>query len=219
MKLFHIIAGLLSLGAGGLAFYALKGGTLHRKSGMIFVYAMLVMAGSGAVLAILKAEKLNAVMGVLTIYLVTTALLTVRRRARVINWIDLGAMLVAVLVGGYEINLGFGALHSPTGKIDGLPPAPAFVFGTVALLAALGDLRMMLAGGLQGVQRIARHLWRMGAAMFIATGSFFLGQAKVFPEQVRIIPLLVIPVLAVLLTLLYWLVRVLILKRVPHRVS
>lgn len=56
MKLFHMIAGLLAIGTGAVALYALKGGRLHRQSGTIFVYAMLVIAASGAVMAALKAK-------------------------------------------------------------------------------------------------------------------------------------------------------------------
>jgi len=52
-----------------------------------------------------------------------------------------------------------------------------------------------------------RHLWRMCFALFIATGSFFLGQAKVFPEELRIFPILAAPVLLVLLAMVYWWVR------------
>lgn len=44
--------------------------------------------------------------------------------------------------------------------------------------------------------------------MFIATGSFFLGQAKLLPKELRIIPLLAIPVLLVLVTMFYWMWRV-----------
>jgi uncharacterized membrane protein len=35
-----------------------------------------------------------------------------------------------------------------TGEIDGPPPAMAFVFGVVALLAVVGDVRMLLARSL-----------------------------------------------------------------------
>jgi hypothetical protein len=45
-------------------------------------------------------------------------------------------------------------------------------------------------------------------ALFIAALSFFIGQAKVFPEPIRIRPLLALPVLVVLVTMFYWLWRV-----------
>jgi len=92
--------------------------------------------------------------------------------------------------------------------MNGVPSPMLFLFGTVALLAAVGDLRMMRAGGLQGAQRIARHLWRMCFSLFIASGSFFLGQAKVIPKPIRILPLLAIPALLPLVLMIYWLARV-----------
>lgn len=67
--------------------------------------------------------------------------------------------------------------------------------------------------------RSARHLWRMCVAMFIATGSFFLGQAKVFPEEYRIVPLLAVPMIVVLVVMIYWWARVLRGRRVPRRME
>jgi hypothetical protein len=52
---------------------------VHRKSGMIFVYAMLVLSASGAVMATTVRPNGNVMAGVLTFYLVLTAALTVRR--------------------------------------------------------------------------------------------------------------------------------------------
>ena len=47
----HIAAGALAIVLGGVALAVSKGGKLHRKSGLLFVYAMLVMGISGSVLA------------------------------------------------------------------------------------------------------------------------------------------------------------------------
>jgi hypothetical protein len=54
----------------------------------------------------------------------------------------------------------------------------------------------------------------MCLAMLIATASFFLGQAKLFPPAVRASGVLRVPVLLVLGALLYWLVRVQLWPRV-----
>jgi uncharacterized membrane protein len=212
----HIIAGLTALASGAVALGALKGGKLHRKSGLIFVYAMVTLSGSGAAIAALKAQRINVIAGVLTFYLVTTALLTVRHRVRGFDWMDAGVMLVGLTVGIVSVSFGVEALNSATGKIDEYPPAIGFIFGGVALLAALGDARMLLARGIQGAHRLARHLWRMCLAMFIATASFFLGQAQVFPEALRNSGLLSIPVLLVLLLMVYWLARVLFTQWRPR---
>lgn len=53
MILLHIKGGLVGLTAGAVALSAPKGRFLHRKSGMIFVYAMSVLSASGALMATL----------------------------------------------------------------------------------------------------------------------------------------------------------------------
>lgn len=70
------------------------------------------------------------------------------------------------------------------------------------------DLRAIRAGGLRGLQRLARHLWRMCFGLFIATGSFFLGQTKFIPEPVRVVPVLLVLGFAPILFLIYWMWRV-----------
>ena len=214
----HIIAGLIAIVAGFVSVFALKGAKLHRKSGMIFVYAMLILSVTGAVIATLKHQPASVVGGSLAFYMVTTALLTVRPRDQRFHWIDAGLLLLGVTVSGYAGKIGFDAVNS-AGKSDGVPAGMLFLFATVALLAALGDIRMMVAGGLQGAQRIARHLWRMCFSLFIASGSFFLGQAKVIPKPIRILPLLAIPALLPLVLLLYWLARVLLTKWYRRRAN
>jgi uncharacterized membrane protein len=200
--LLHIIGGLTALTSGATALSATKGGKLHRKSGMIFVYAMLLMSTSGAVMAVLKPERISVVAGLLTFYLVTTALLTVRLPRRRSRWVDVCAILFALSLGSLSI------IFSVTGNTDGSAPI-GFIFGAVALLAALGDIRMLLTPKMEWTHRIARHLWRMCFALWIAAASFFLGQADEFPAALRIMPLLCTPVLLVMLLMFYWLVRVL----------
>jgi uncharacterized membrane protein len=203
----HLVAGVIGLASGVVALYALKGATLHRKSGMVFVSAMLLVAVSGIVMAVGKLQKLNLLGGLLTFYMVTTALLTVRRRAQEFHWIDVGALLLALTIGALGITFGVEASNSATGKIDGLPPAPAFMFGAVALLAAAGDIRMIVRG-VHGRQRIARHLWRMCFALFSAASSFFPAQLpKIFPP-LRHSGLLWIPSVLVLSVMFFWLWRV-----------
>src|SRR6201998_2021991 len=53
-----------------------------------------------------------------------------------------------------------------------------FFMGSVMLLAAAGDVRMLVGGGVVGARRIARHLWRMCFGLFIAAGSFFMGPSN-----------------------------------------
>ena len=204
---FHIVAGLGGIATGAIALVALKGGRAHRRAGMWFVYAMLFMSSSGALIAALKPHGWGtALEGFFTFYLVASGLLAIRRRQDDSRRLDLVALLVAVTLGVTYFTFGIEALRSQTGRKDGYPAMLYFIFGTVTWLAAFGDLRV-LARGIQGRRQLARHLWRMSLAMFIATASLFLGQAKVFPKPIRIMPLLSIPALLVLGVMLYWLVR------------
>ena len=81
----HIIAGSLGLVSGYIALYATKGGPLHRRSGMVFVCAMLTMCVAGMVLAAVRGgagAAVNFRAATLTAYLVITALTTVRPARR-----------------------------------------------------------------------------------------------------------------------------------------
>ena len=57
-------------------------------------------------------------------------------------------------------------------------------------------------------ERLARHLWRMSFGLFIASGSFFLGQMKFIPKQIRVVPVLIVLAISPLVLLLYWMWRV-----------
>jgi hypothetical protein len=83
-----------------------------------------------------------------------------------------------------------------------------FFTGTVCLLAGGGDIRMLLGEAVVGAKRIVRHLWRMCFGLFIATGSFFLGQQQVFPEFLRKSNVLFIPAVLPLALLIFWVIRV-----------
>jgi uncharacterized membrane protein len=204
----HIIAGSIAIIAGFISVFSVKGLKLHRKTGIVFVYSMIVLALSGAAIATLRNQPPNIIGGSLAFYMVVTAFLTVRPRDEWSRWVDIGVLVIGITVGAAAIKIGLDAQNSPTGTMSGVPSFMMFLFGGVALLGSLGDVRMILADGLQGAQRIARHLWRMCFSLFIASGSFFLGQAKVIPKPIRIVPLLAVPAMLPLVLLFYWLVRV-----------
>jgi uncharacterized membrane protein len=200
---FHVAAGAIAVVAGFVALHVLKGGTLHRRSGTIFVYAMLVMAFSGLVMAMGRVgSALNIAAGTVTAYLVITSLITVRSPSAGSRRIERGAMLAALALGPAFIVL---ALLNAGGRNLGFA-FPLFMFGTLALSAGLGDRRMFRDGGLNGAPRIRRHLWRMCTALFIAAASFFLGPARRIPDALRGPAFRLIPLL-VLVTMVYWLWR------------
>lgn len=207
MLAIHIMGGSVALIAGYVAMYAAKGAVLHRRSGLVFVGAMLVMATTGGGIAAWKGNEGTAMGALMTCYFVVTALITVRRPAGWTPRLDFGLMVLALCSSLFQLGLAVAAVASPTGRWDGLPPFPFFMFGIVGLLSAAGDFRMLRSAPLRGAPRLTRHLWRMCWAMWVASGSFFLGQAKVIPEPIRKPALLALPVLAVFATMFYWLWR------------
>lgn len=204
----HIAAGAVGIVTGYVALFAAKGAGAHRKSGTGFVWSMLVMGLTGAVIAALGRGEASVIAGILVSYLVATGLTTVRPPSAGAGWLDRGGMLLALAVGVAGLAWGAAALGSPTGALDGVPAPMFFIFGGVALLASAGDLRMIRSGGLRGARRLARHLWRMCFALWIAAASFFLGQADEFPERLRVWPVLGTLAFFPLLAMLYWLWRV-----------
>src|SRR5689334_25112093 len=91
----HIFTGTAAVLGGFVALYSAKGGTLHRRSGLLFVYLMIVMAALGMVITLVRgvAPVANIPAGLLTIALVVTALTTVRPAAGA-PWLAVGAMVV-----------------------------------------------------------------------------------------------------------------------------
>jgi len=202
---FHVATGIIALVAGFIAVAMRKGGTWHRRSGLVFVWAMIATGIAAAIVAIYEGKPAG---GVVIVYFVVTAWTAVRPLPRANRAVGIALMAMAFALGAAEYVRGFTALERPGNNIEGVPAGMMFFMATILLLAAVGDLRMMLAGGIQGARRIARHLWRMCFSLFIASGSFFLGQMQVIPAPIRNVPLLLVLGVSPLVVLLYWMWRV-----------
>jgi hypothetical protein len=200
----HIAAGGLALILGAVALSVKKGGNIHRRSGLLFVYAMLVMGVSAAILG-------NVGGGLMTVYFVVTALTTVRPVSPWTRGLNIAALIVVVGLACLDILGGVKAFNSPKGNLNGVPFAMLFFLAAIMILAAIGDLRVMRFGLPRGGPRLARHLWRMCFALFIAAGSFFSIRervAKILPEPFTTGPMRALPILLIFGAMFYWLWRV-----------
>ena len=189
---------------GGVALLVKKGGTTHRRSGLLFVYAMLVLGISASILG-------NVLGGLMTVYFVGTALTTVRPVSPWTRRINVAALAVAIGLALVDIVGGVKAFNSPGGLRNGVPFQMIFFIAAVMILAAIGDVRIMRFGMPRGGPRLARHLWRMCFALFIAAGSFFSIRervAKILPEPFTTAPMRALPILLVFGAMFYWLWRV-----------
>jgi hypothetical protein len=194
--------------SGFVAVFLRKGSRQHGLAGNVFVIAMLCLSSSGVFLAIMKHQPGNILGGALTFYLVATAWITARRRDGEPGIFDWGAFLFVFGLAVVEITLGSEAAMSPTGMKYDYPPGPYFFLGSVAVLAAAGDVRMLVRRGISGSHRIARHLWRMCFALFIAAGSIFLARQQLFPELLRRTGVLLFLSFLPLILMIFWMARI-----------
>lgn len=204
----HITAGVVGIVSGVMAISFRKGSSRHVLTGRVFVASMLTMAAAAVYLAMRKQQTPNILAGTLTFYLITTAWLTARRNDRETRPVDWGLLLFPLAGGCWVMFIGIEKIFSLNPPRDGVPIVMDFFVGSVMLLAATGDIRMILSGGLSGTRRLLRHLWRMCFGLFIATGSFFLGQQQVFPAALRGSILLVALAIFPLGLMIFWLFRV-----------
>jgi hypothetical protein len=206
--LLHICAGTIGLLSGAAAISFRKVSRRHLVAGNVFVVSMLTMAISATYLAFMKSQVANVLGGTLTFYMVATAWATARRKERGMNIFDWIGLLVALALAATQLTLALEAAHSSTGLKYGYPAGIHFVGGFVALLSATGDIRMLVRGGVFGAVRIAWHLWRMCYALFVASGSLFLGQQQIFPAFLRRTNVLLVLAFLPLILMIFWLVRV-----------
>src|SRR5882762_2877750 len=217
----HICAGTLGLLSGTAAMSFRKGSPRHAQAGKVFVASMLTMAVVAVYLATVRHQPNNIGGGILTFYLIGTAWLTARRRDGETSRFDWVALLIPLAIGILNWMNGLKVVRSGASSQDGVPVGMMFFLGSVCLLAATGDVRMLVRGGVFGAKRISRHLWRMCFGLFIAAGSFFFGGSnrplrllstvgvgKYLSPAIFGTTLYLILTILPLILLVFWLVRV-----------
>jgi uncharacterized membrane protein len=217
----HLCAGTVGLLSGTAAMSFRKGSPRHVLAGKVFVASMLTMAVGAVYLAITRHQPNNIGGGILTFYLIGTAWLTARRSDGETSRFDWIVFLIPLTLGILTWTSGIKVVRSGANSQDGVPVGMIFFMGSVMLLAAVGDIRMLVRGGVLGAKRIARHLWRMCFGLFIAAGSFFLGPSNrplrllsavglgqhLSPALFNTTLYLILSILPLIL-LIFWLVRV-----------
>ncbi len=217
----HICGGSLGLLSGTAAMCFRKGSPRHVLAGRVFVASMLIMGAFAAYLAITRHQPNNIGGGILTVYLIGTAWLTARRKDGETSRWDWVWLLIPLANGILLWMTGVKVLRSGHSSLGGVPVGMMFFLGSVCLLAAAGDVRMLVRGGVAGVKRISRHLWRMCFGLFIAAGSFFFGGSnrplrllssvgigQHLPAALFSTTLYLILTVLPLILLIFWLVRV-----------
>ncbi|HEX3429612.1 MAG TPA: hypothetical protein VHT03_01895 [Rhizomicrobium sp.] len=212
----HIGGGTIGLFSGAVAAFARKGGKLHRNAGNVFTVSMLVMAAFAIYLAVVKPGQIgNLFGGTFAGYLVATAWLTVWRKPGSIGVAEKLAFTVVLCLllffGTFSFYLvtGLPLPFKSAVAIKGPVLIAMYSMTFVIAIAAVADIKVMIAGGVTGAQRIARHLWRMCLGLLLATGSAFTnGLPRLLPGHVHVGLIFFLPQLVPLGLLIFWMIRV-----------
>jgi uncharacterized membrane protein len=221
----HVASGGVAMILGAVALTAKKGGPLHRRSGQLFVAAMCVMAVTAAILGIRNGTAgANIGAALMTAYFVGTAVTTVRAATRWTTHINAAALVLALVLAALIVVGGINDINSPDLSPGGVPRRTigvmSLIIAAVLLLGAVGDIRIMRVGPPRGGPRLARHLWRMCFALFIAAGSFFSIRervATILPAPFTSGPMRLLPILLLFGAMFYWLWRVRRRRALPVR--
>jgi hypothetical protein len=205
----HIGGGGVGIVSGAAALTARKGSRLHRAAGRIFLASMLVAYFIATCVSpfLSEGQRPNFIAGVMALYLLLSGWAATRPHsgAGAREFAGLAIALMVAAAGYLCMRMG---AADPSGTVDGTPPQAFIMFVAAGAAAALGELHVIFRRTITGAARIARHLWRMCFSLFIASGSFFLGQQPIMPEWLRGSPILLVCALAPLAAMVFWLVRV-----------
>lgn len=206
----HIGGGAVGMLTGVVALASRKGQRVHRAAGSMFFLAMLAAYAIGAGVApfLDTGQRPNFVAGIMALYLLISGAMAARRRDVAAGAPEIIGLVIALSITTAGVVLMRMGAASASGTVDGSPPQAFVLFIAAGAFAAAGELHVLVRRKLSNVSRIARHLWRMCFSLFIASGSFFLGQQQVFPEALRDSPLLYAVALSPLPLMLFWLGKI-----------
>jgi uncharacterized membrane protein len=204
----HITGGCIGLISGATALLARKGSRLHRLAGNVFFASMGVAAAIGLAVGPFLPRMDNVVAAALTLYLIATGWMTVKRNPSSFGAFEIIAPFMALAAAGGCIMLGVHAATFPDGKFQGESARGAYILAGVFTIIATLDFSVILRHGISGAHRIARHLWRFCVPLLLGAASLFLGQPQFFSKAVHESRVLLAPELAVVGAMLFWLVWV-----------
>lgn len=211
----HIGGGAAGIVTGFMALASRKGGRIHRTAGKAFFGAMLVCyLLAAAVAPFLDVEqRTNTVAGLMALYLLLSGWQSAQQpQIKAGPW-QVGGLAAALGIAGVGALFMLMGASSPTGTVDGAPPQAFIVFTIIGAAAAAGEINVLVRGSIGGAARLSRHLWRMCGSLFIASGSFLLGQMQLLPGWVTETGLNVVLALAPVALMLGYLVLVRLPKR------
>jgi hypothetical protein len=210
--LVHTPAGTVGLIAAAVALYTKKGSALHRKSGNYFTVSMLIMLVAGSVAALLKESPGDVILSAVVMYTVSTAWLTAQRKVGETGLLEKAAIVWILAVAIAAIILSARRSETDTLSIY-------HFWAGFAVFCAVGDIRSLRRAGLTGVQRVIRHVWRIGFSLVWTALALTDKIIKAQGSNVKEMPvdqlfyIVGIPTMLILILTLYWVINILFFSR------
>ncbi len=210
--LIHTPAGSIGLVAATVALFTKKGGALHRKAGICFTISMLIMLISGFVAALLKESIDDMFLSAVVMYTVFTAWLTAHHKKNETDFLEYVALVwvIAVGIAAFLINASWSEVGSQN---------PYLYWASFAIFCAIGDVRNLHWACSSGIQRVIRHVWRVGFSLIWAALALTDKIIKIQGSNVKELPeeqltyVIAVPTLLILIIIVYWIMYILFLSR------
>lgn len=135
----HFAVGLASIVAGTVALSVTKGARLHKRSGMIFTAAMVVLGVTAMGIGLYENNMGQVFGGLLAFYFVVSAMLTVKSLPGIGQGANTALMVVAFICAAALFYGGVVEWMDPSIPVIGRPRVfPPLIGGSLLLLAAMG---------------------------------------------------------------------------------
>ena len=208
----HAPAGTIGLVAASVALFTKKGGALHRKAGTCFTISMLIMLISGFIAAFLKESTDDMFLSVVVMYTVFTAWLTAHHKKSETGFLEHLALgwIIAVAIVAVLLNSGWREAGTPNTYL---------YWAGFAVFCAIGDVRNLNRAGLSAIQRVIRHVWRIGFSLIWAALALTDKIVKILGSNVKEMPeeqllyIIAVPTMLILIIILYWIINILFFSR------
>ena len=176
----HIASGGTGLITGTINLMRRKGDKLHNRLGLVFTYAMISAGSSAIVLSLMHPNYFLFIVGVFTLYMVSTGYRYIRLRLegidndpKALDWVLTGSMAIAGI--GF---LFFGAWQLYKGVNFGIV---MLVFGLIGMLFVRQDLKYYRGKSEVRNYWLLAHLQRMTGGYIAALTAFLVVNANNFP--------------------------------------
>ena len=180
LLIIHIICGTVGLFVGSYVLFAKKGDTVHKKTGSIFFYAMVINGFVSLVLAKLHPNIFLFIVGIFSLYLLLTGKRYLQKKivaqVQVMDWILLGFMLI--------FGIGFiclGIFYILNSANFGIVP---IVFGLLGLRFVFNDYKNFRGQSTIKNYWLTSHIQRMIGSYIAAATAFLVVNNTVLPNVV-----------------------------------